>query len=92
MLSTIEFPSEEFHVKVVAKLATAPEDGKKGKSVDANTSGKSGSKDNEFIKGKDSTSQKKSKFSIFGIVGIVVGAAFLAAIILVFLLRRRRQG
>ncbi|CAI5709581.1 unnamed protein product [Peronospora destructor] len=86
---------QEFHVKVVAQPAAAPERGKKEKAVDANTSKNSGSKDNEnggFADGNGSTSQKKSKFSITGIVGIVVGAAFLAAIILVFLLRRRRQG
>ncbi|UIZ28042.1 hypothetical protein KXD40_004675 [Peronospora effusa] len=90
------FIGQEFHVKVVAQPAAASEAGKDGKPVDANTSGKSGSTDNEnggTEEGKSSTSRKKkSKFSITGIVGIVVGAAFLAAIILVFLLRRRRQG
>ncbi|CAH0474863.1 unnamed protein product [Peronospora belbahrii] len=95
---------QEFHVKVVAQPAAAPGPGKKEKSVDANTSGKPEKDENENgnstsgsgTEGKGSTNtshgKKGSKFSITGIVGIVVGCAFLAAIILVFLLRRRRRG
>ncbi|KAK1933991.1 putative maltase-glucoamylase 2 [Phytophthora citrophthora] len=98
VLSRLNMPiGEEFHVKVVAKPAATPEGGKEGgKSVGANTSRDSAENDEEGRargKGTDkSTEKKKSKFSITGIVGIVVGCAFLAAIILVFLLRRRRQG
>ncbi|KAG7383804.1 hypothetical protein PHYPSEUDO_003287 [Phytophthora pseudosyringae] len=103
VLSRLDVPiGQEFHVKVVAQPAAAPEGEKKGaggKSVGANASGKSGSgeegeKEGGAAEGKDTSAEKKkaSKFSITGIVGIVVGCAFLAAIILVFLLRRRRQG
>jgi hypothetical protein len=90
---------QDFHVKVVAQPATAPEgdEGAGGKPVDANTSGNSGSEEKNASKGgatekSGDQKKKKSKFSITGIVGIVVGCAFLAAIILVFLLRRRREG
>ncbi|KAF1772377.1 Galactose mutarotase, N-terminal barrel [Phytophthora cactorum] len=82
---------------VVAQPAATPEGGKKGGSVGANASGKSGSGE-EAEKGgaaggkKSAEKKKKSKFSVTGIVGIVVGCAFLAAIIFIFLLRRRRQG
>ncbi|KAL4114424.1 hypothetical protein PRIC2_014363 [Phytophthora ramorum] len=83
---------QEFHVKVVAQPGVAPRGKKKeaSKSVGANTYGKSGGEEG---KGAKSTEKKKKpKFSVTGIVGIVVGCAFLTAIILVFLLRRRRQG
>uniref|UniRef100_M4BPG2 Maltase n=1 Tax=Hyaloperonospora arabidopsidis (strain Emoy2) TaxID=559515 RepID=M4BPG2_HYAAE len=88
---------QEFHVKVVAQPAATAESGKEGKSDGANTSEKSGSEENgggaTAGKGSNEVSKKKkSKFSITGIVGIVVGCAFLAAIVLVFLLRRRHQG
>ncbi|KAE9019239.1 hypothetical protein PR001_g13929 [Phytophthora rubi] len=95
---------QEFNVKVIAKAAAAPEGEKKGangKSVGVNASGKSGSGEEGESgeaegknEGKEKASEKKrkSKFSVTSIVGIVVGCAFLAAVILVFLLRRRRQG
>ncbi|CAI5708954.1 unnamed protein product [Hyaloperonospora brassicae] len=89
---------KEFHVKVVAEPAATAESGKKGKSVGVSTSEKSGSGENEEgaaagAKGSNEVSKKKkSKFSITGIVGIVVGCAFLAAVVVVFLLRRRHQG
>ncbi|KAG3160530.1 hypothetical protein PI124_g7614 [Phytophthora idaei] len=98
VLSRLDVPiGQEFHVKVVAQPAATPEGGKKGGGVGANASGKSGSGE-EAEKGgaagskKSAEKKKKSKFSVTGIVGIVVGCAFLAAIIFMFLLRRRRQG
>ncbi|ETM00921.1 hypothetical protein L917_02417 [Phytophthora nicotianae] len=98
VLSRLDVPiGQEFHVKVVAQPAATPEGGKRETGVGANA-GKSGSEE-EAERGaqggkKPAEKKKKSKFSVTGIVGIVVGCAFLAAIILVFLLRlrRRRQG
>ncbi|KAF4129971.1 Glycosyl hydrolases family 31 [Phytophthora infestans] len=97
VLSRFDVPvGQEFHVKVVAQPAATPEGGKKETGVGANASAKSGSEE-EAEKGAaggntPAEKKKKSIFSVTGIVGIVVGCAFLAAIILVFLLRRRRRG
>ncbi|POM61927.1 Glycoside hydrolase 31 [Phytophthora palmivora] len=86
---------QKFHVTVVAQPAVAPERAG-GKPVGVNTSGNSGSGEQEGSVGEKkpnkTTEKKKFKFPITGIVGIVVGCVFLTAIILVFLLRRRRQG
>ncbi|GMF23347.1 unnamed protein product [Phytophthora lilii] len=94
---------QEFHAKVVAQPATA-QGGKKNragdKSVGANASGKSGSGEErrggatratQGEVGNKKSPKKFGKFSITGIVGIVVGCAFLAAIILVFVLRYRHR-
>lgn len=89
---------ESFHVKVVVhptKSSKANKDtGTDGKAVDVSASGRSGAGSSQSQSGEDESSQKSSKkksmYSITGIVGIVVGCAFVLAIILVFLLRRRR--
>ncbi|KAI9911147.1 hypothetical protein PsorP6_009685 [Peronosclerospora sorghi] len=93
VISRLDVPiGQEFHVRVVAQPALPSGNGKKGKPVGANTSEKSGRESNDNDGEKAKKSKRKSKFSVTGIVGIVVGCAFLAAIILVILLRRRRRG
>ncbi|RLN20986.1 hypothetical protein BBJ28_00008056 [Nothophytophthora sp. Chile5] len=82
---------QEFHVKVVARPATTRDGEEKdgGESVGANKSGHSRGEEGSKAK-EEPSKKKKSMYSITGIVGIVVGCAFLMAIIFVFLLQRRR--
>lgn len=85
---------QEFYVKAIAKAAETKngENEANSKAIGTNSSGKSEGEEGETEQKKPTKGSKKSKFSITSIVGIVVGCALLAAIVLVFLFRRRRRG